>query len=165
MRRYLVAGNWKLNMGPAAGRRLAADLKELLAGRELKGDVLVCPPFVSIPAVGEIEPMVAPSDPYGGHYPPPPVEGSFDLRRYIDGVMRRKWLLVVGLIAGTLGAAWAWKNTQVTYTVDVQGDVDVAAMTKALEWAESVCHVVRSLKEPVPVEMALKLNGEAVETA
>ena len=54
---------------------------------------------------------------------------------------------------------------QVTYTVDVQGDVDVAAMAKALEWAESVCHVVRSLKEPVPVEMALKLNGEAVETA
>ena len=55
MRRYLVAGNWKLNMGPAAGprtgRRRAADL---LKGRELKGDVLVCPPYVTIPAVAEV---------------------------------------------------------------------------------------------------------------
>jgi triosephosphate isomerase len=54
MRRYLVAGNWKLNMGPAAGRELAQGLADLLKGRELKGDVLVCPPYVSIPAVGEV---------------------------------------------------------------------------------------------------------------
>ena len=54
MRRYLVAGNWKLNMGPKEGRQLAADLHDLLKGRDLKGDVLVCPPFVSIPAVGEV---------------------------------------------------------------------------------------------------------------
>ncbi len=51
MRRYLVAGNWKLNMGPAAGRELAAGVSRLLAGRELRGDVVVCPPFISIPAV------------------------------------------------------------------------------------------------------------------
>lgn len=54
MRRYLVAGNWKLNMGPAAGRELAKGVADLLAGRELAGDVLICPPFVSIPAVGEV---------------------------------------------------------------------------------------------------------------
>ena len=54
MRRYLVAGNWKLNNGPAAGRELAQGLADLLEGRELKGDVLVCPPYVSIPAVGEV---------------------------------------------------------------------------------------------------------------
>mgnify|MGYP000358531020 CR=1 FL=1 len=54
MRRYLVAGNWKLNLGPRDGRQLAADLQDLLKGRDLKGDVLVCPPFVSIPAVGEV---------------------------------------------------------------------------------------------------------------
>jgi triosephosphate isomerase len=54
MRRYLVAGNWKLNMGPAAGRDLAAGIVEALQGRQLRGDVLVCPPFVSIPAVGGI---------------------------------------------------------------------------------------------------------------
>jgi triosephosphate isomerase len=54
MRRYLVAGNWKLNMGPAAGRELAAGVAGLLKDRELQGDVLVCPPFVSIPAVAEV---------------------------------------------------------------------------------------------------------------
>lgn len=54
MRRYLVAGNWKMNMGPAAGRELAAGIKGLLADRALKGDVLVCPPLVTIPAVAEV---------------------------------------------------------------------------------------------------------------
>jgi len=54
MRRYLVAGNWKMNMGPKAGRELAAALQELLQGRELHGDVLVCPPYLTIPSVGEV---------------------------------------------------------------------------------------------------------------
>ena len=54
MRRYLVAGNWKMNMGPAAGRELAAGVQNLLQGRELGGDVLVCPPYVTIPAVAEV---------------------------------------------------------------------------------------------------------------
>ena len=54
MRRYLVAGNWKLNMGPTAGRELARGVADLLKGRQLKGDVLVCPPYVSIPAVSEV---------------------------------------------------------------------------------------------------------------
>jgi triosephosphate isomerase len=54
MRRYMVAGNWKLNMGPAAGRELAAGVAGLLAGRRLGGDVVVCPPFVSIPAVAAV---------------------------------------------------------------------------------------------------------------
>ena len=51
MRRYLVAGNWKMNLGPAAGRALAAGVAERLRGRALRGDVLVCPPYVTIPAV------------------------------------------------------------------------------------------------------------------
>ncbi len=54
MRRYMVAGNWKMNMGPAAGRELAAGVAGMLKGRTLRGDVLVCPPYVSIPAVGEV---------------------------------------------------------------------------------------------------------------
>ncbi len=54
---------------------------------------------------------------------------------------------------------------QVTYTVDVVGDVDPARLRDALEWAESVCHVVRSLKEPVPVEMELTINGEPPASA
>jgi len=54
MRRYLVAGNWKLNKGSAAGAELAQNISKLLQGRELKGDVLVCPPYVSIPAVAAV---------------------------------------------------------------------------------------------------------------
>jgi triosephosphate isomerase len=54
MRRYLVAGNWKMNMGPAAGRELAAGISDRLKGRDLGGDVLVCPPLVTIPAVAEV---------------------------------------------------------------------------------------------------------------
>lgn len=51
---------------------------------------------------------------------------------------------------------------QVTYTLDVVGDVDPERLRRALEWSESVCHVVRSLKEPVPVEMRLRVNGADV---
>jgi len=54
MRRYMVAGNWKLNMGPAAGRELAAGVDALLKGRTLQGDVVVCPPYVSLPAVAAV---------------------------------------------------------------------------------------------------------------
>lgn len=54
MRRYLVAGNWKMNMGPKTGRALVAGLQELLQGRELRGDVLVCPSYLTIPAVAEV---------------------------------------------------------------------------------------------------------------
>jgi len=54
MRRYLVAGNWKLNLGPGAGRDLASAVGERLRGRTLHGDVLVCPPFVTIPAVATV---------------------------------------------------------------------------------------------------------------
>jgi triosephosphate isomerase len=60
MRRYLVAGNWKLNLGPRAGRALAREVRDGLArlehfaGAEPGCDVLVCPPFVTIPAVREV---------------------------------------------------------------------------------------------------------------
>ncbi len=51
MRRTLVAGNWKLNLGPRAGADLAAGIQSRLGGRWLRGEVLVCPPYVTIPAV------------------------------------------------------------------------------------------------------------------
>jgi len=50
MRRYMVAGNWKLNLGPSAARELAAGVAGALKGRELRGDVVICPPFVSLAA-------------------------------------------------------------------------------------------------------------------
>jgi triosephosphate isomerase len=52
VRRYLVAGNWKLNKGPAAARELAQAVRDGIA--DGKGaDVLICPPYVSIPAAAE----------------------------------------------------------------------------------------------------------------
>ena len=55
MRRYLVAGNWKLNMEPRAGHDLATAGSENLRGRTLRGGVLVCPPLVTIPPVAEVD--------------------------------------------------------------------------------------------------------------
>ncbi len=51
MRRTMVAGNWKQNLGPAAGATLAAGVKAKITGLGLAGEVLVCPPYVTIPAV------------------------------------------------------------------------------------------------------------------
>jgi triosephosphate isomerase len=49
----MVAGNWKLNMGPSAGTDLAAEIQTRLGGRNLSCEVLVCPPYVTIPAVAQ----------------------------------------------------------------------------------------------------------------
>jgi uncharacterized OsmC-like protein len=51
---------------------------------------------------------------------------------------------------------------RVTYTADVRGAVDPERLRAAFAWAESVCHVVRSLKEPVEVATELRLNGEPI---
>lgn len=49
MRRYLIAGNWKMNLGPTAAGTLVRSVREGLEGLDLDGvTVLVCPPFVSI---------------------------------------------------------------------------------------------------------------------
>ena len=49
MARPLVAGNWKMNLGPADAGALAAELRAPLD--EVPVDTLVCPPFVSLPVV------------------------------------------------------------------------------------------------------------------
>ena len=54
---------------------------------------------------------------------------------------------------------------KVTYTAEVKGDIDPARLRAAFDWAESVCHVVRSLKEPVEVATELRLNGVTVAVA
>jgi triosephosphate isomerase (TIM) len=50
MRRYLIAGNWKMNLDRAAGVRLAAGVAEV-ARERTQLDVAVCPPFVYLEAV------------------------------------------------------------------------------------------------------------------
>lgn len=54
MRRFLIAGNWKMNNGPEATTKLLGGLKKILP--EIPGalDVLVCPPAVSLPAAGRL---------------------------------------------------------------------------------------------------------------
>lgn len=53
----------------------------------------------------------------------------------------------------------------VTYSVDVRGDIEPGRLRAAFDWAESVCHVVRSLVQPVPLDVALRLNGVDVGEA
>ncbi len=55
-RRFLIAGNWKMNMTAAAGAQLIADLKaQFDCGMKCANtegpEVLVCPPFTTIAAV------------------------------------------------------------------------------------------------------------------
>ncbi len=54
MRPYLVAGNWKQNLGPADAAQLARQVAMGLLGLDLKGEVLVCPVHVAIPAVADV---------------------------------------------------------------------------------------------------------------
>lgn len=48
MRRFLIAGNWKMNCGPYDAAELLEGLKEKKGEVKDNVDVLVCPPFVSI---------------------------------------------------------------------------------------------------------------------
>ena len=51
MRKKIVAGNWKMNMTPAKAVELIDSLKDKIDTTEV--DVVVCPPFVCLPAVLE----------------------------------------------------------------------------------------------------------------
>jgi len=49
MRRPMIAGNWKMFFHPAEAEKLILELKPLVKNGEV--DVVVCPPFVDLPAV------------------------------------------------------------------------------------------------------------------
>jgi triosephosphate isomerase len=53
MARPLVAGNWKMNIGPSEAVSLAEELRDGLAGIDSVTRV-ICPPFVSIAAVSKV---------------------------------------------------------------------------------------------------------------
>jgi len=53
MRRFLIAGNWKMNAGPSEARHLINSLKLELSNHKPKVEVLVCPPIISLVAVKE----------------------------------------------------------------------------------------------------------------
>jgi triosephosphate isomerase len=53
MRKPMMAGNWKMNMTPAEAVTLARAIQERVVGYD-NVDQVVCPPFVSLPAVQEV---------------------------------------------------------------------------------------------------------------
>jgi len=53
MRTFLIAGNWKMNAGPGEAVKLIREMKSILGSNKPSPDVLLCPPYVSLPAAGE----------------------------------------------------------------------------------------------------------------
>ena len=51
MRPKIIAGNWKMNLDHAAGAALASSIRDRLAGSPPPCEVVLIPPFTSIPAV------------------------------------------------------------------------------------------------------------------
>lgn len=45
-------------------------------------------------------------------------EGGLDMRRYVFAILRYKWLLLLAIIVGSMGAYFAWTSTEVTYTAN-----------------------------------------------
>lgn len=54
MRRPIIAGNWKMHKTAAEAVRLAKQLKVLVADCTKGVEVVVCPPFTALAAVGEV---------------------------------------------------------------------------------------------------------------
>jgi triosephosphate isomerase (TIM) len=53
MRTFLIAGNWKMNAGPAEAKQLAEDIANTWNGKTFSSEALLCPPFISITTVAE----------------------------------------------------------------------------------------------------------------
>ncbi|NBC65170.1 MAG: triose-phosphate isomerase [Bacteroidetes bacterium] len=53
MRTLLIAGNWKMNAAPSEAKELADGMVTARKGKDDSSDILICPPFISIPAVAE----------------------------------------------------------------------------------------------------------------
>jgi triosephosphate isomerase len=54
MRRYLMAGNWKMHKTVSEAVALAKAIREAIDARPPDLDVLVCPPFTALQAVGQV---------------------------------------------------------------------------------------------------------------
>jgi len=54
MRKIIIAGNWKMNKNLSESIELVSELKSELAGKELKAEVIVAPPFTNLEAVNTL---------------------------------------------------------------------------------------------------------------
>ena len=50
-RKPIIAANWKMNIGPAEGAQFIESFKNLVKGKDVACDVVVIPPFTTIPSV------------------------------------------------------------------------------------------------------------------
>src|SRR5690625_4656347 len=53
LKTFLIAGNWKMNGKPSEAVELAKAMVSKWEGKTLKSEPLICPPFISVPAVAE----------------------------------------------------------------------------------------------------------------
>jgi triosephosphate isomerase len=53
MRKNIVAGNWKMNNNLQEGIDLAKDLQNILTGKTVKCDVVICTPFIHLASVAK----------------------------------------------------------------------------------------------------------------
>lgn len=51
---------------------------------------------------------------------------------------------------------------RLTYAIDIRSDAPRERIVRLVETADAACHAANSLRVPVPVEGALRLNGEQV---
>ena len=97
----------------------------------------------------------------------------FDWRRYAFAILRYKWLLVIGLLAGATGAYVAWNTVEVSYTAEgnlwieverreTAGDVS-PIRTGGLLQASSWIELLRTYSVLDSVVLALGLYVEAPE--
>ncbi len=54
MKKFLIAGNWKMNTTPKEAKELCSFLKNSIKQIENTVDILVCPPFTNISAAAEV---------------------------------------------------------------------------------------------------------------
>lgn len=54
MKKYIIAGNWKMNKDLSEAIQLVSDLKNELEGKTLNADVVIAPPFITLEAVNSI---------------------------------------------------------------------------------------------------------------
>jgi triosephosphate isomerase (TIM) len=54
MRKVMIAGNWKMNMTATEAKQLTAALLKGVEGLHELPEVVICPPFTSLPAVVEL---------------------------------------------------------------------------------------------------------------
>ncbi len=48
MRKYIIAGNWKMQKDLSEAIQLVSELKSELAGKTLNAEVVIAPPYISI---------------------------------------------------------------------------------------------------------------------